>query len=97
MNKAVNTPPIMALRLGIFYWGYSTTTTYYAIANQSPLYDAVFSQIEYPLCNRHWGRTTHIPHQNPLICEISRQPLHIKKNTLNAATTTGRPPEKGPK
>jgi hypothetical protein len=26
----------------------STTTTYYAIANQSPLYDAVFSQIEYP-------------------------------------------------
>jgi hypothetical protein len=31
-----------------FFGGYSTTTTYYAIANQSPLYDAVFSQIEYP-------------------------------------------------
>jgi hypothetical protein len=31
---------------------YSTTTTYYAIANQSPLYDAVFSQIEYPYISR---------------------------------------------
>jgi hypothetical protein len=28
--------------------GNSTTTTNYAIANQAPLYDAVFSRIEYP-------------------------------------------------
>jgi hypothetical protein len=39
---------IICTGLGIFYWGYSTTTTYYAIANRSPLYGAVFSQIEYP-------------------------------------------------
>jgi hypothetical protein len=39
---------MICTRLGIFYWGYSTTTTYCAIANQSPLYDAVLSRIEYP-------------------------------------------------
>jgi hypothetical protein len=40
---------ILCTRLGSVYWRYSTTTTYYAIANRSPLYGPVFKQIEYPL------------------------------------------------
>jgi hypothetical protein len=44
--RAHNMHTFRYLLLGVF--DYKSTTTYYAIANQSPLYHAVFSQIEYP-------------------------------------------------
>jgi hypothetical protein len=48
------------------------------------------------MCKTDWRRTTYIRPKIPFICDTGRQPLDLRKRTINTSKTTGRPPEKGP-